>query len=285
MERARVVLLSLLVFLVWSAAVLADKDRNGFGTAVTTTRADSVDLAVEIAPAHQDPGADPFDVEILCVAPAGMPKWLLRLAEDGRGALNLMGVWHSASYYDVDVKMSAGVAFSVVLPAPLVDPGDQLLVSIDSDEISSLGQLFAVAVDAPFGLPLRQDVLRTILVVDVAGNLVVTATNLTHVPLLVPLASLVLALAPTPDWIPETAPGIRWSPDPPLSPGFLALGPDQTVTTVLPMPSVPGPSAAAYRASLALYAGMVDAYPGDYLAVGFSVAWGASWGYLPVVVP
>jgi hypothetical protein len=34
-----------------------------------------------------------------------------------------------------------------------------------------------------------------------------------------------------------------------------------------------------------LYAGIADAYPGDYLAIGFPVAWGISWGYLPVLVP
>jgi hypothetical protein len=34
-----------------------------------------------------------------------------------------------------------------------------------------------------------------------------------------------------------------------------------------------------------LYAGIVDLYPGDYLAIGFPVAWGISWSYLPTVVP
>ncbi|MCX6101552.1 MAG: hypothetical protein NTV92_09115 [Candidatus Bipolaricaulota bacterium] len=56
--------------------------------------------------------------------------------------------------------------------------------------------------------------------------------------------------------------------------------------TVLPLPAIPAASAAAYKSAMAtLYTGIVDLYPGDYLAIGFPVAWGISWSYLPVVVP
>jgi hypothetical protein len=50
--------------------------------------------------------------------------------------------------------------------------------------------------------------------------------------------------------------------------------------------AIPPASPAAYKNAMAvLYAGLVDLYPGDYLAIGFPVAWGISWGYLPALVP
>jgi len=68
--------------------------------------------------------------------------------------------------------------------------------------------------------------------------------------------------------------------------GRLAFRAASTVAITLAMPAIPPASAAAYKNAMAsLYAGLVDLYPGDYLAIGFPVAWGISWGYLPVLVP
>jgi hypothetical protein len=269
-----------------TAAAMAAKVTNVYGTATTTTESRGVEVAVDVAAAHQDPGADPFDVEVICVDASGMFKWLLTLDAGGRASISMLGQWRSASYYGADSAVVPGISLSLFLPPPLVDPGDRLLVSIDSDAITSFGPLFALAIDAYYTQPLRMDTLRVTLSTDADGNLIATATNLTHVPLIVPLNALTLGLAPTPDWIPETTPGIRWVPDPPLSLGLLVVGPDETVAVTLAMPAIPPASAAAYKNAMAtLYAGIVDLYPGDYLAIGFPVAWGISWGYLSALVP
>ena len=269
-----------------TAAGVAAEVSNAYGTAVTTTKARGVEVAVDLAAAHQDPGADPFDVEVICVDASGMFKWLLTLDAGGQAAISMLGRWRSASYYGADSALAPGISFSLFLPPPLVEPGDRLLISIDSAAIHSFGPLFSVAIDAYYTQPLRMDTLRVTLSTDADGNLVATAANLTHVPLIVSLASLTLGLAPTPDWIPETTPGIRWVPHPALSLGLLVVGPDETVAITLAMPAIPPASAAAYKNAMAsLYAGLVDLYPGDYLAIGFPVAWGISWGYLPVLVP
>jgi hypothetical protein len=265
---------------------MAARVTNVYGTATTTTELRGVEVAVDLAAAHQDPGADPFDVEVICVDASGLFKWLLTLDAGGQAAISMLGRWRSASYYGTDSALIPGISFSLFLPPPFVDPGDRLLISIDSDAISSFGPLFSVAIDAYYTQPLRMDTLRVSLSTNAGGNLVVTATNQTHVPLIVPLDALTLGLAPTPDWIPETMPGIRWVPNPALSLGLLVVGPDETVTITLAMPASPPASAAAYKSTMAtLYAGIADGYPGDYLAIGFPVAWGVSWGYLPIVVP
>jgi len=281
----RVSILVVVMCVLPAITMLAAHTTNAYGTARTTTESDHVELAVTISAAHQDPGADPFDVEIICVDASGLYRWLLRLSPTAPSSLNVIGLWRSASYYGVDTELDAGVAFSAVLTPELVNPGDRLLISIDSDAIATLGPLFTVGVDPYPMQPLRSDILRAVLSIDAEGRMVLAATNLTHVPLLVPLASLVLSLAPTPGWIPETAPDVRWTPDPPLAGGYLVLGPDETLAATLPMPSIPAASAAAYRASMALYAGMADAYPGDYLVFGLPVAWGLSWAYLPTAIP
>ncbi|MEI6171086.1 MAG: hypothetical protein WCQ45_01210 [bacterium] len=86
----------------------------------------------------------------------------------------------------------------LVLPLPpprLVDLGDRLLGSTDSDAITAFGSPFAVEIDAYPTQPLRMDTLRVILSTDADRNLVATATNSTHVL----LDALTLGLAPTPD--------------------------------------------------------------------------------------
>ncbi len=287
MARACVSLV-LSVALSVACAVLASAEKvsNAYGAATATTRSREVEVDVDIAAAHQDPGADPFEVQIICVDSSGLYKWVLTLDAGGHAAINLAGHRASASYYGADSEVDPGISFSVTLPPPLVNPDDRLLISIDSEAITASGPVFTLAIDAYRGQPLRMDTLRVTLAVDAEGNLVLAATNLTHVPLIVPLASLVLGLAPTPDWIPETTPDIRWTPNPPLSEGILALAADETITTSLPMPAIPAPSAVAYETAMTtLYAGMVDLYPGDYLVIGFPVAWGISWSYLPVVLP
>jgi len=50
-----------------TAAGAAAKVTNAYGTATATTRSGGVEVAVDIAAAHQDPGAGPFDVEVICV--------------------------------------------------------------------------------------------------------------------------------------------------------------------------------------------------------------------------
>lgn len=278
--------LSLALVAVGAAMCAAAKVTNVYGTATTTTRAGGVEVSVGIAAAYQLPGADPFDVEVICVDASGLYKWLLTLKADGQAALNLMSRWRSASYYDIDSDVDPGVSFSLFLPPPLVNPDDRLLISIGDDAISAAGPILTATVDAYHGQPLRMDTLQVTLAINEQGSLTVTAANLTHVPLFVPLASLTLGLAPTPDWIPETTPDIRWTPDPPLSQEMLVIGGDESVTAVLPLPAIPAASAAAYRYAMAtFYAGLADLYPGDYLAIGFPVAWGISWGYLPIVVP
>jgi hypothetical protein len=282
-ERASVLALCL----VAAAAVAAAgaKVSNTYGEATTTTDAHGVELAVAIAPAYQLPNADPFDVEIICIDASGMFKWLMTLKASGYAALNLMGYWHSASYYDIDSEVSPGLSFSLLLTPPLVNPDDRMLISIADDSIATAGPIFTVSVDSYRGQPLRMDTLRITLGRDGQGGLAVTAENLTHVPLFVPLASLVLGLAPTPDWIPDTTPDIRWVPDPPLSQEILVLGADETVTASMPLPDVPATSLTAYRGAMATYGNFVDLFSGDYLAIGFAVAWGISWGYVPMVAP
>ncbi len=287
MSRIEIVLILSLVLTVGGATGCAAAEvTNAYGTAVTTTHADGVNVSVMISAGYQLPGADPFDVEVICIDASGLYKWLLTLKADGQAALNLMGRWRSASFYDVASEVDPGVSFSLFLPPVLVNPDDRLLVSIDDEAISVSGPILTVAVDAYHGQPLRMDTLRVTLAIDEAGNLAVAAANLTHVPLFVPMASLLLGLAPTPDWIPDTTPDIRWTPDPALSQEVLVIGADETVTAVLPLPAIPAASAAAYKNAMAtLYTGIVDLYPGDYLAIGFPVAWGVSWSYLPIAVP
>jgi hypothetical protein len=136
-----------------------------------------------------------------------------------------------------------------------------------------------VAIDAYYAQPLRMGTLRVSLSTNAGGNLVVTATNQTHVPLIVPLDALTLGLAPTPDWIPETMPGIRWVPNPALSLGLLVVGPDETVTITLAMPASPPASAAAYKSTMAtLYAGIADGYPGATTSRSVFLWRGASRG-------
>jgi hypothetical protein len=287
MSRIRIAVALVVAFTLTGAATCgAAKVTNAYGNAASSTRGSGVEVSVTIAPQYQQPGANPFDVEVICVDASGMYKWLLTLKANEQATLTLMGHVRSASYYGVDSQVDPGVSFSLALPPPLVNPDDRLLVSIDDGAIAVSGPIFTVAIDVYNGQPLRMDTLRVALTIDENGALVATATNLTHVPLFVPLASLVLGLAPTPDWIPDGTPDIRWTPDPALSQEILVIGADETVRTVLPLPAIPAASAAAYKSAVAtLYAGIVDLYPGDYLAVGFPVAWGISWSYLPVVVP
>ncbi len=267
-------------------AVAAARVSNPYGEATTATEADGVELSVAISAAYQLPNADPFDVDVICVDGSGMYKWLLTLDSAGRAALNLMGRWRSASHYDIDADVSPGVSFALFLPPPLIHPDDRLLISIADDSISVFGPLFSVSVDAYRGQPLRMDILRVTLARDAEGHIGITAQNLTHVPLFVSLGALILGLAPTPDWIPDTTPDIRWLPDPVLSSELLVIGADETVVAVLPSPTIPTASATAYRGAMSsIYSGMDDAFPGDYLAIGFPVAWGVSWSYLPVAVP
>jgi len=264
----------------------AAKVTNAYGTATVTTEAQGVQLAVAIAPAYQVPNADPFDVEVICIDASGMYKWLLTLDSKGHSSLNLVGSWRSASYYDIDTEASSGVSFSFFLPAPLVNPDDRMLVSIADDSITASGPIFSIPVPAYQGQPLRMGTLRVTLALDESGAIVITAQNLTHVPLFVPLVSLILGLAPTPDWIPDTTPDIRWTPEPALSQQILIVGADESTTIVLPLPAIPAAFAAAYRNALATtYLGFVDLFPGDYLAMGFPVAWGVSWSYLPIALP
>lgn len=267
-------------------AAAAARVSNLYGEATTTTRAEGVELSVVIAAAYQLPNADPFDVEVICIDASGMYKWLLALEPDGRTSLNLLGQWRSAAYYDIDSEATPGVSFALSLPSPLIHPDDRLLVSIADDSISVFGPVFSVSVDAYRGQPLRMDVLRVTLTRDADGRIGMAAQNLTHVPLFVSLGSLILGLAPMPDWIPDTTPDIRWLPDPALSSELLVIGADETVTAGLPLPTIPMASATAYRGAMSsIYSGMVDMYPGDYLAIGFPVAWGISWSYLPVEIP
>ncbi len=287
MSRTHLALvLSVALVIVGATTCVASKVTNAYGTATSTTRTHGVEVSVAIAPLHQQPGADSFDVEVICVDASGMYKWLLTLKANGQATLNLMGQSRSASYYGIESQMDPGVSVALVLPPPLVNPDDRLLVSIDDAAIAVFGPIFTVAVDGYNGQPLRMDTLRVTLAVNEQGSLGVTATNLTHVPLFVPLAALVLGLAPTPDWIPDSSPDIRWTPDPALSQEMLVIGADETIEAVLPLPAIPAASAAAYRNAMAtLYAGIVDLFPGDYLAIGLPVAWGISWSYLPVIVP
>lgn len=269
-----------------SAAATAARVSNPYGEATTTTRADGVELSVMIAAAYQLPNADPFDVEVICIDASGMYKWLLTLESDGGAALNLLGQWRSAAYYDIDSEATPGVSFTFFLPPPLIHPDDHLLISIADDTISVSGPVFNISVDAYRGEPLRMGVLRVTLARDADGRIGITAQNLTHVPLFVSLGSLVLGLTPTPDWIPDTTPDIRWLPDPALSAELLIIGADETTAATLPSPTIPTASAIAYRSAMAsIYSSIVDAYPGDYLAIGFPVAWGISWSYLPALVP
>lgn len=287
MSRTAMILVFVASLLVGgSSGALASTAGNAYGVATATTEIDGVELAVDIAPVHQLPNADPFDVEIICIDSSGLFKWLLVLDANGRASLNLMGSWRSASYYDIDADSVAGVSFSFLFPAPLVNPDDRFLVSISDDAIGAPGPLFVVSVDPFVGQPLRMDALRVTLAYNDAGGITITAANLTHVPLFVPLATLTLGLAPTPDWVPDSTPDIRWVPDPPLSEQMLVVGPDETVVAALPLPAIPVASVAAYRNAMStVYTGIVDLYPGEYLAIGFPVAWGVSWSYLPVTLP
>ncbi len=270
----------------FAVAASAARVSNPYGVARTETRADEVELSVDIAAAYELPDADPFDVDIICIDASGIYKWQARSRVNQPLALNLVGRWHSASYYGVESDIERGLAFTITLPAPLVDPDDRLLISIDDDALSAPGPIFTISIDPYHTQPLRMDVLSVALSVNDQGNLVVTAANQTHVPLVVPLAGLVLALTPTPDWIPDTAPDLRWVPDPPLSAELLVVGDDAVATAVLPFPALPDATLAAYRNVMsAVYQGLADAYPGDYLAVGFPVAWGISWAYLAVGTP
>jgi hypothetical protein len=150
-------------------------------------------------------------VEVICVDASAWHKWLLPESQRA-GRPQPDGSWRSASFYDIDSWSTRRVLLSF-LPPPLVNPDDRLLVSIDDEAINVSGPILTVAVDAYHGQPLRMDTLRVTLAMDEQGNLAVAAANLTHVPLIVPLASLLLGLAPAPDWIPDTTPDIRWTPD------------------------------------------------------------------------
>lgn len=285
-RKEKAIIVCGLLVIGFTLAAPAARVSNSYGVALTETRSDGVELLVDVAAAYELPAADPFDVEVICVDASGMYKWLLTLKADGYAALNLMGHWRSASYYDIDSEVTPGLSFSFFLPAPLVNPDDRLLVSVADDSIAASGPIFAIAIDAYHGQPLRMDILRVTLGRDERGSLVVTAENLTHVPLFVPLASLLLGLAPTPDWIPDTIPDIRWLPDPALSQEILVIAADEGIVVTLPMPAIPAASALAYRGAMAgLYSNIVDLYPGDYLAVAFPVAWGVSWSHLLVAVP
>jgi len=112
-----------------------------------------------------------------------------------QAAINMLGRWSSASYYGAGSEVVPGISFSLFLPPRLVDLGDRLLGSTDSDAITAFGSPFAVEIDAYPTQPLRMDALRVILSTDADRNLVATATNSTHVL----LDALTLGLAPTPD--------------------------------------------------------------------------------------
>jgi hypothetical protein len=120
---APVLAVALLVAL--AAAGAAAKVTNAYETATATTQSGGVEVAVDIAAAHQDPGAGPFDVEVICVDASGMFKRLLALNSGGQAAISMLGRWRSASYYGASSEVVPGISFSLFLPPRLVDLGDR----------------------------------------------------------------------------------------------------------------------------------------------------------------